>query len=87
MATTTRPTEEFSASHKRRSPQPAVRVGADTTLGLHRGACVSPSPATSLYVQGATITIYGWNPKLDLEAVAALRGANRTSAFGGATRA
>jgi hypothetical protein len=49
-----------------------------------RGALVSDAEAgsdnggaLSLYVQGATITIYGWNRKLDLAAVKALRGANR----------
>jgi len=58
-------------------------------LGIHhltgrlRGALTSAAEAgadnggaLSLYVQGATITIYGWNRKLDLEAVSALRGAN-----------
>jgi hypothetical protein len=60
-------------------------------IGIHkrsgarlRGALTSVAEAGSdnggdfsLYVQGATITIYGWNHKLDMEAVAALRGANR----------
>ena len=57
---------------RRLSPR---RLRGALTSAAEAGA--DNGPDLSLYVEGATITIYGRSERVDLEAVAALRGANR----------